>query len=104
MGADAQLDPPLRRDARIALDNSGLDFDCATRLIDHAAKFGDESVAGALDDPAVVSGHRRLDQIAEERAQPRERALLVHAREPAVANDIGEQDRRDFRVSLIARR
>ena len=29
-------------------------------------------------------------------AQPRERALLVRAREPAVADDVGDQDRRDF--------
>ena len=66
MGADAKFNPPVGRHARIALDHSGLHFDCATRRIDHTAEFGDEPVARALDDPAMVSGDRGLDQIAEE--------------------------------------
>ena len=68
MGADAKFNLPAGRDARVALDHSGLHFDCATRRVDHTAEFSDEPVAGALDDPAMVSGDRRLDQIAEERA------------------------------------
>ena len=52
----------------------------------------------------MVSGDRRLDQIAEERAQPRERALLVRTREAAVTDDIGNQDRRDFPGSAHGRR
>ena len=96
MDSDAKFNPPVGRDARVALDHSGLHFDCATGRIDHTAEFSDEPVAGALDDPAMVRGDRRLDQIAEERAEPRERSLLVRAGEPAIADDIGDQDRRDF--------
>ena len=98
MGADAKYDPSVGRDARIALDHSGLHFDCAMRRIDHTAEFSDEPVAGALDDPAMVSGDRGLNQIANERAQSRQRSLLVRVCEPAVADDIGDQDRRDFPV------
>jgi hypothetical protein len=45
-----------------------------------------------------VSGDRRVDQIAEKRAQPRERSLLVGTRESTVTDDIGDQDRRDFSI------
>ena len=104
MGADAKFNPLFGRNARVALDHSCLHFDRATRRIEHAAEFGDEPVAGALDDPAVVSRYRRIDQIAEERAQPRERSLLVRTRKAAVANDIGDQDRRNFPGSAHGRR
>ena len=36
----------------------------------------------------------RVDQIAAELSQPRQRALLVRLSETAVSNDIGNQDRR----------
>jgi hypothetical protein len=45
----------------------------------------------------------RVDQIAPQRPQARQRAILVGSREPAVADDVGDQDRRNFRVSLTAR-
>jgi hypothetical protein len=53
-------------------------------------------VVAHLDDPAMVRGDRRLDQIAEKRAQSRERSLLVRAGESAITDDIGDQDRCDF--------
>ena len=37
-----------------------------------------------------------IDQIAAQRPQPRQRAILVRAGEPAVADDIRDQDRREF--------
>src|ERR1700722_2397983 len=61
MRADAKFNPPVGRDARVALDHSGLHFDRAARRIDHTAEFSDEPVAGALDDSAMVRGGRRLD-------------------------------------------
>ena len=54
------------------------------------------AVAGALDDAAVMRGDRGIDQIAAQRPQPRQGAIFVRAGEPAVADDIGDQDRRDF--------
>src|SRR4029077_5036730 len=74
----------------------GRHSDGPTTRVYHTAEFSDEPVAGALDDPAMVSGDRGLDQIAEKRAQPCERSLLVRTREATVADDIGDQDRRDF--------
>ena len=37
-----------------------------------------------------------IDQIAAQRPQPRQRAILVGAGEPAVADHVGDQDRRDL--------
>ena len=38
----------------------------------------------------------RVDQIAAQRPQPRQGAILVGAGEPAVTDDIRDQDRRNF--------
>ena len=54
------------------------------------------AVAGALDHAPVMHGDGRIDQIAAERPQPRQRAILVGAGEPAVSDHIGRQDRREF--------
>jgi hypothetical protein len=40
-----------------------------------------------------VNGDGRVDQIAAQRPQPGERSLLVSAREPILADDVGDQDR-----------
>jgi len=45
-----------------------------------------------------VHGDGRIDQVAAQRPQPRENAILVRAREPAVADNIGDQDRSDLSV------
>ena len=54
------------------------------------------AVAGALDDAPVMDGDGRIDQVAAERPQPRQRAILVRPGEPAIADDVGHQDRREF--------
>ena len=37
-----------------------------------------------------------IDQVAPKRPEAREGAILVRSREPAVADDVGDQDRRNF--------
>ena len=89
----------MRRSARqagVALDHAVLHFDCAAHGVDHAAELDEAAVAGALDDAAVMRGDGGVDQVAAEAPQPRQRAILVRAGEPAVADDIGDQDRRNF--------
>jgi hypothetical protein len=67
----------------------------APHSVDHAAELDEAAVASALDDAAVMRVDRRIDQIAAQRPEPRQRALLVGAGEPAVADDVRDQDRRD---------
>ena len=96
MDADAKFDATLRRQARIALDHAVLHFDRAAHRVDHAAELDDAAVAGALDDAPMMGVDGGIDQIAAQAPQPRQRAILVRAGEPAVADNIRDQDRRDF--------
>ena len=96
MDADPKLDALLGRQARVALDHAGLHFDSAADRVYDAAKLNDRAVAGALDDAASMKGDGRVDQIAAERPKPRQNAVLVGTGQPAVANDICNQDRCEF--------
>jgi hypothetical protein len=92
MDADAEFDAAVGRQASVALDHAVLHFDRAPHGVDHAAELRDEPVAGSLDDAAAMHGDGRVDQVAPQRAEPRERAILIGAREPAVADHIRDQD------------
>jgi hypothetical protein len=67
--------------ADVALDHAVLDFDGAAHGVDDAAELDERAVAGALDDAALVNGDGRIDEVAAQSPQPRERALLVGAGE-----------------------
>ncbi len=96
MNPDAELDAPLGRHAGIAFDHRVLQFDGAADRIDDTAEFDDAAVAGALDDTAMMYGDRGVDQVAAKRSEPSEDAIFVRPGEPAVADDVGHQDRREF--------
>ena len=83
-------------DLGVALDHRPLDFDGAVHGVDDAAELDDRAVAGALDDAAVMHGDGRIDQVAAKRPQPRQNPVLVGSGEPAVADDVGHQDRREL--------
>ena len=94
MDADAEFYPSLRRQAGVAFDHAVLHFDGAAHGVDHAAELDKNAVPGALDDaPVMQSVYGRVDQIAAQRPEPRQSAVLVRARQPAVADYIGSQDR-----------
>ena len=82
--------------AGVALDHAVLDLDRAAHRVDHAAEFDDDAIAGALDDAPMMHGDGGINQIAAQRPQPRKRSVLVRSGEPAVADDIGHQDRCNF--------
>ena len=92
MNADAKLDALLGRDLSVALDHSGLDFDRAAHGVNHAPELDEEAVAGLLDHPAVIGLDRGIDQIAAQRPEPRQRAILIRPGKSAIADDIGRQD------------
>ena len=96
MDADAELDAALGRKAGVALDHTVLHLDGAAHGIDHAAELNDGSVAGALDHAPIMDGDGRVDQIAAQRSQPRQCAILVGASKPAVSDHIRHQNRREF--------
>ena len=68
----------------------------AAHGVNHAAELHEDSVAGALYHAPVVHGDGRINQIAAERPEPRQRAILVRAGKPTVSDHIGRQYRRKF--------
>src|SRR5208282_3329635 len=96
MNADPELYAALRRQAGVALDEALLHFDGAAHGVDHAAELDETAVACALDDAPVMRVDSGINQVAAQSPQPRERAILVRSREPAVADHVGDQDRGDF--------
>jgi hypothetical protein len=94
--ADAKFDAPLGRQAGVALDQAVLHLDRAAHRVDHAAKLDEAAVAGSLENAPVVHGDGRIDQIAAQPPEARQSSILVRAGEPAVADDVRNQDRRDL--------
>ena len=82
--ADAQLDAVVRRDARVPLGHRLLHLDGAAHRIDDAGKFHQHAVAGGLDDAAVVLGDLRIEELAAQRFEAFERALLVRPHQPRI--------------------
>ena len=96
MNADAKLDAAFGRQAGVALDHAGLHLERATHGVHHTAELDDRAVAGAFDDAAAMGGYCGVDEVAAEAPQARKRAILVRSREPAVAYDIRNQNRREL--------
>ena len=91
MNADAKLDTPFGRQPGVALDHARLNLEGATHGVHHAAELDDRAVSGALDDVAVMGGDGGIDEVAAEAPKTDERALLIGAGEPAIADDVRNQ-------------
>ena len=96
MDADAELNAALGLKAGVALQHAVLHFDHAAHGVDPAAKLNDSSVASALHHAPTVNCDYRVDQIAAERSQPRQYAILVRAGKSAVPDHVRHQNRREF--------
>ena len=96
MYADPKLDAALGRQAGVALDQAVLQFDGAAHRVDHASEFDDRAVAGVLHDVAAMGGDGRVEQVAAQPSQPRQRSVLVDGRKPRIADHIGDKDRRQL--------
>jgi len=91
--ADAQFDALVRRDACVPLRDRLLHLDRATHRIDDAGKLHQYTVAGGLDDAAVVLGDLRIEELMAQRLEAFERAFLVRAHQPRIPRHIGGEDR-----------
>ena len=92
MDADPELDTALGRQAGVALGHAGLHLDRTTHRVDHAAELDHAAVAGSLDDAPLMQSNGRIDEVAEQRPEPRQGAILIRPGEPAVADDVRDQD------------
>ena len=90
MHADAELHGLVGGSARILY--RGLHRDRALHGVDRAGEVGDDAVAGGVEDAAPV----RRDQPVDDHAaclQPAERGNLVMRHQPAVAGNVGGENR-----------
>ena len=77
---DAELDSPVLRHAGVALDEAVLNLDRTANRVHDAAKLDDASITGAFHGTAVMRGNSRVDKVAAQTPETRERAILVGAR------------------------
>ena len=94
MDTDAELDTSIRRHAGIAFDHAVLHLDRAPHRVDHAAELDEGSIASAFHHASGVHRDGRINEVAAERPESRERPIFVRPSQPAVSDDIGGQDRR----------
>src|SRR5262249_36613072 len=87
--ADAETDQPVVRHALVAHGHLALDVGRALHGIDDAAEFDQRAVAHQLDHAPAMLCDRGIDELAPARLQPLQRAALVGAHEPAVADHVG---------------
>ena len=92
--ADAKFDTRFGRHTGIPLGHLPLHVDRAAHGVDDAGELDQKPVASGFDDAAAVFDDLRIDQFAPDRFQRRERAFLVGAHQPRIADHISGQDRR----------
>ena len=100
VNANSDLNTLVVGQACIALSQPVKDFLGATHRFDDAAKFGDRPVTKPFHKTTVMDRDCRIDEFAAQRPQPSQRPLFVCLNKPAVANDVGDQDRSDFSRTL----
>jgi hypothetical protein len=91
--ADAELDAAVQWFGQVAGGHVALHLDGAANGIDDTAEFQEQAVTGCLDDATVMARERRLDQLVQQRLEPRDRAFLIGGNESAVAGHVGGNDR-----------
>ena len=102
MHADAELHRFVGGTPGILCGDRGLHRDRALHGIDRAGEVGDDAVAGGVEDAAPVRRDQLVDDDAA-RLQPGERADLVARHQPAVAGNVGGEDRGEFALYRMDR-
>ena len=80
-------------DALVSLGHPLLHSDTAAYRVDDARKLHQQTVAGGLDDTAVVLGDLGIEELAAQRLKAFERAFLVRSHQPRIPRNIGGEDR-----------
>jgi len=94
MNSDPEFDTPVRCDIDVPHRNLALHLDRAAHGVHDAAELDQPTIAGGFDEATAIGDDHRIDDLLPERSKPRYRALLVRAREPAIAGHIGGKNRR----------
>jgi hypothetical protein len=82
----------IGREADVALCHAALDGDCAVDGVHRADKLDQKTGAHQLDDPPIVRGNGRIDQLQPMFAKAFVGALLIPAHEAAEPDDVARHD------------
>ena len=93
--ADAKADLAPRRRVAVAPRHAPLDLDRARHRIRDARELDQHAVPGGLDQPPLVLGDRRVDQLETMGLETRERARLIGFHQAAVPDHVGRKDGRE---------
>src|SRR5437870_6744916 len=96
--ADTKVDALFRENTGIALGHATLHVDRAAHRVDHTGEFQQQTIAGGLDDPAVVLCNLRVDELPPVSLQSRQGGAVVAAHEKGITHHIGRDDRRKSSV------
>ena len=89
--ADSELHAALRLDCGIALSHLGLDGEGAFDRVHHAGEFGENAVAGGVDDaPGELADHREHDGLMP--LEITHRAGLVRGHQCAIAGNVRREN------------
>jgi hypothetical protein len=91
--ADPELHALLGREMVVARAQRRLDLGRAAHRVDRARELGEHRVAGRVEHAAAMLHEHRVEDLAVA-AEDAQRAFLVRLHHPAVADDVGHQDRR----------
>ena len=95
MNADAKFDAALRQQTGVMLDHA-VCTSTAQRTASTTLRNSTMLPSPVRLTVAVMGGDGGVHEIAAQAAQTRERPLLVRAGEPAIADDVGDPDRREL--------
>src|SRR5471032_1003254 len=90
-----KLDPFIFSAAGIVLANRFLNLDRAGDGIDRAGEFDERPIAHQFDHATRMLGDRRVDDLAPQRLEARQRSFLIALHETRIANHIGRKDGRE---------
>ena len=93
--ADAKADLAPRRHVAVAPRHAPLDLDRTRHGIRDARELDQHAIAGGLDQPPLVLGDRRVDQLETMGLETRERARLIGFHQAAVSDHVGREDGRE---------
>jgi len=91
--ADAKAQAALLGEVQIAVGHRALNFRRAAHGVDHAGEFRQHTVAGGLDNAAVMLANLRIEQFDEMRLEALVRAFLIHTHQARITHHIGGEDR-----------
>jgi hypothetical protein len=99
--ADTELEALFSRQIGVMPGHRLLPSDSAAHRLNRAGELDQQPVADGLDEPAMVPGDKRLDQLPPADPQQSERALLIGTHQERIAGDVSRQDRKEPAFDLL---